>query len=114
MSQLTTWLTPSMWRPREATSVATRIGQLPVLEVVQDLEPLLLVHVAGERARLPAVAAEPVLEPPRLLAGVGEDQDAAAALAAQQAEQEVELLLAADVVEHLLGLLHRLLLRGDA
>ena len=33
-------------------------------------------------------------------------------LAAQQSQQEVELLLAPDVVEHLLGLLRRLLLAG--
>src|SRR6185503_2698061 len=52
--------------------------ELRVLEGVQDLEALLLVHVPGERARLPAVAPEAVLEPPRLLPGVGEDQDAAA------------------------------------
>src|SRR5215831_20480202 len=52
-------------------------GKLAVLEVVEDLEPLLLLHVAGEGARLPAVAPQSVLEAPRLLARVGEDEDAA-------------------------------------
>ena len=74
---------------------------------------MLLVHVAGEGAGHPAVAPQAILEPPGLLPSVGEDEDAAAALAAQQPEQQVELLLAAHVVEHLLGVLGRLLLRGD-
>ena len=56
--------------------------QLAVLEVVQDLQPPLLVDVAGERARLAAVALEAILQAARLLARVGEDEDAAAALAA--------------------------------
>ena len=56
------------------------------LEVVEDLEPALLVDVAGERARLPGVARQPILEPARLLARVREDQDAIAALATQQAQ----------------------------
>src|SRR6266542_4942561 len=56
-------------------------GQRAVLEVVQELEPLLLIHVPGERPRLPAVPGEAVLEAPRLLPRVGEDEDAAAPLA---------------------------------
>ena len=88
-------------------------GQLALLEVVEDLEPPLLIHVAGERARHPAVAAQAVLEPARLLARVREDEDAAAALAAQEPQEQVELLLAPHVVEELLGLLGRLLLGRD-
>jgi hypothetical protein len=87
--------------------------QLALLEVGEDAQPPLLVDVAGEGTSLPAVAAQPVLEPPRLLARVGEDEDAAAALALEQAEEQRELLVAPHVVEHLLGLLHRLLLGGD-
>src|SRR2546422_1088421 len=75
--------------------------------------PPLLIDVARERARLPAVADEPILEPPRLLARVREDQDPIAALAAQEAQQQRELLVAADVEERLLDALGRLLLRHD-
>ena len=83
------------------------------LEVVEDLEPPLLVDVAGERPRLPGVARQPVFEAPRLLARVREDQDAIAALAPQEPQQQRELLLAADVEERLLDALGRLLLRHD-
>src|SRR5262245_61337023 len=83
------------------------------LEVVQDPEPLLLVDVARERAGLPAVSSEPVLESPRLFPRVGEDEDAAAALALEEAEQQAELLVPADVVQDLVGLLHGLLLGRD-
>src|SRR5262245_50780574 len=38
--------------------------QLTFLEVVEDPQAPLLVDVAGERTRLPAVAGEPVLQPP--------------------------------------------------
>src|SRR5262245_44353761 len=88
-------------------------GQRAVLEIGEDLEALLLVDVAGEGARQPVVSAQAVLEAAGLLAGVGEDQDAAAALAPEEPEQEVELLLAAHVVQDLLGLLDRLLIRRD-
>src|SRR5439155_716638 len=88
-------------------------GQPPLLEVVQDLETPLLVDVAGERARLPGVARQPVLEATRLLARVREDQDAVAALPAQEAQQQRQLLVAADVEERLLDPLGRFLLRHD-
>src|SRR5215475_1080103 len=62
-------------------------GQLAVLEVVEDLEPLLLLHVAGEGARRPAVAAQPVLEAAGLFAGIGEDEDAAASLPLEETQE---------------------------
>src|SRR5215831_16171883 len=62
-------------------------GQLAVLEVVEDLEPLFLLHVAGEGARRPAVAAQPVLEAAGLFAGIGEDEDAAASLPLEETQE---------------------------
>ena len=88
-------------------------GQLAVLEVVQDLEPLLLLDVAGQRSRVPAVSRQPVLEPPRFLPRVGEHQNAAAALALEEAQEQAELLLAARVIHHLDDVLGRLLRRRD-
>src|SRR6185369_5187362 len=88
-------------------------GQAALLEVVEDLQPALLVDVAGEGARLPGVARQPVFEAPRLLARVREDQDPIAALAPEQPQQQRELLLAADVEQRLLDALGRLLLRHD-
>jgi hypothetical protein len=87
--------------------------QLAFLEIVEDPQAALLVDVAGERARVPAVAREPILQPPRLFSGVGEDEDAIPALAAAAAQQQAELLLAPDVVEQLLHPLGRLLLGHD-
>src|SRR5216117_2342437 len=60
-------------------------GQHALLEVVHDLEPPLLVHVAGDGPRVPAVADQAVLQPPRLLARVREDEEAVA-LPAHQAQ----------------------------
>src|SRR5262249_28213584 len=77
------------------------------------LEPPLLIDVAGEGTRLPTVADQPILQAPRLLARVREDQDAVAALSAQEPQQQRELLVAADVIERLLDALRRLLLRHD-
>src|SRR5216117_1007210 len=60
-------------------------GQHALLEVVHDLEPPLLVHVAGDGPGVPAVADQAVLQPPRLLARVREDEEAVA-LPAHQAQ----------------------------
>src|SRR6266481_391810 len=88
-------------------------GQLAVLEVVQDLEPLLLLHVAGQRLGLPAVARQPVLEAARFLSRVREHEDTAAALALEEAQEQAELLLAPRVIENLDDVLGRLLERRD-
>src|SRR5712691_960566 len=65
--------------------------QAALLEVLQDLEAPLLVHVAGERTRLVAIARQPVLEPSRLLARVREDQDPVTALPLEEPEEHREL-----------------------
>ena len=107
-----TWVTPSMCSPREATSVATRMGSSPSLKSFRIFSRFFW-STSPVRARAcQPLRPEPVLEAPRLLARVGEDQDAAAPLALEQAEEQVELLLAPDVVEHLLDLLDRLLVRA--
>jgi hypothetical protein len=66
-------------------------------------------------ARAPAsLPCEAVLETSSLLPCVGEgDEGCAAALALEEAEQQGELLVPADVVQHVLGLLHGLLLGRD-
>ena len=87
-------------------------GQGALLEIVDDPEPPLLIHVPGERARVPAVTDQAVLQPPRLLARVGEDQESVP-LTTHEPQQQRKLLLAADVIERLLDALGRLLLRHD-
>src|SRR3972149_2960122 len=93
-----------MWSPREATSVATRTGSFPSLKsfrmrsrpppLKSFREPrrFFRAPVAGRGARLPAVPAEAVFEPPRRLARVGEDQDPGPALALQEAPAAAEIL----------------------
>src|SRR5262245_37615284 len=49
-------------------------GELAFLEIVENPQAALLIDVAGERARVPAVAREAVLQTPRLFAGIGEDE----------------------------------------
>src|SRR5215467_1742936 len=62
---------------------------------------------------MPAVSRQPVLEPPRFLASVGEHQDAAAALPLEETKEQAELLLAARVIHHLDDILGGLLRRRD-
>ena len=110
---MTTWVTASMCSPREATSVATRTGSWPSLKSLRmrrrrfwstspvsarASQPLRVSRSSSRRA------SSRVFD---------EDQDAIAALAAQQPQQQAELLLAADVVEQLLHALGRLLLGHD-
>jgi hypothetical protein len=96
---------------RPNSSARARTGGLT--ELLEDPEAPALIHVPGQRLGLPAVPGEPVFEPPGLITRVGEDEDAAPALAPQEPQEQAELLLAPHVVEDLLGLLHRLPLWRD-
>ena len=107
-----TCVTPSMCRPREATSVATRIGSVARLEVAQHAQAHALVQVAGDaRAAWKPLSARRCVEPLGLALGVDEDQRALRLLALQEAEQQRQLLVPADVVEHVLDVLGGDLLR---
>ena len=104
--------TPSMCRPARSHVGRDEHGELAVLEVLEHAEPPVLGHVARERARRIAVRREPPHEVGRRRAPVDEDQDAAASLPFEKAEEEAELLRRRDVVqdlgdaarEHALGL----------
>ena len=72
------------------------------LEGAERPEPLALVEVTGERAGGVPVPRETLHEPMGFLPCVDEDEHARALLRAEQPEQEPELLVVPDVVEHLL------------
>ena len=85
----------------------------PVLEPLERLETLPLIHVPAEGPRRVAVPLEPLDQPVHLVTGVGEDEGAPAGLRAEEPQQEAELLVAPRVVEELLHALHGHLLRRD-
>ncbi len=68
-----TWETPSIWRPREATSVADHDRQLAALEILQYPQPFFLLHIAGDDPAGKSVGVQPVMEELRLALGVDED-----------------------------------------
>ncbi len=76
-----------------------------VLEVLQQLHALLLRQVADERVGHEAFVAKAIGQHGAARAGVGKDQRTVGVLALEQSEQQRELLLVADVVDHLLDVL---------
>ena len=93
--------TPSMCRPRDATSVATRTASWPSLNSCSIFSRRSCGTLPGERARRVSVGREPAHEVGRGRAAVDEDEHAAAALLLEEAEQQAELLGRGHVVEHL-------------
>jgi hypothetical protein len=76
-----------MCRPRAATSVPTRIGQLAAWNFAAALA-LLLRHVARQHADIEAVARSSARDPLGADLGVDEDHGARALAARQQADQQ--------------------------
>ena len=85
-----------MSRPRDATSVATRIERPAGLEVVERLDPLALALVAVDRGRGDPVALELLGEVVRAVLGPGEDERLLDAAAPDQMAEQLALAMSVD------------------
>src|SRR4029453_4221978 len=85
--------------------------QRPVLEVGEEAEPSSLIDVAGDRRRGEAIGDQVALEPLRRALHVSEDQPARGRTPPEQAHEQRQLLVQPDVVDQVLDVLRRHLLR---
>ena len=103
-----------MCKPAGCNIGCDQYREIAVVEVTQELEPLVLRHITGERLGVEAVGLERALQPLGHALGIDEDHRAARFELAQQPDEQRQLFLHRGVVHELPDPVDRHLVRLDA